>query len=326
MRFFDGESGSLIDADARRVALKAPELLTPGVLNDGGLGFFGEDGGVIGLKQTGVLTETIPFTPDLSATEPWRQYEINQPEAAPSSRPFQIELSDGYWESSDRLVAVYGGPIPGLTFVPTSTGAGQSLDVGAGLGSRVRLGDPVSFTQGEVNCGASAVVAISGDRLELSPSVASCDGAAAFTVRAGPLAPVVVATDNWGYLGRGAEGEMLVHKGTLALGVNGLRQARPALSMRIGTMPNLAGGYWAFQIDGHLGRHVVSFDTEDLGCSVQLPGNFVFAQVPKMVNNAVVFPWTMLATFPASTGVVEMDPARALPARMTRALGAVCYR
>lgn len=324
--FFDGLAAAPIDYDARRTTITKGTLFVPGTLEDGGLSFTGSDGGFLGFQGAGVLSETIPIAEDGgSLTAPYRVATVANPDGG-ADAPYVLEVADGYF-SSQSLVVIYEGQIPGLVNLPTTAADGTTLPVPSGQASRAAVGDRAIFFVSGVVCGEGRVTAVGPSELTVDAVPSSCDGRDAFSIRAAGSQPYLVAADVDGYVGRAAQGETLVYTRRYAFMPLGFDGVRPALRLTIGeSLPLVSGAYWSFVLDGGLVPYRVTFDATNCA-SPYLPAKVSIARVPTLTETgALTWPWEVAGIFPSGNSVFEQPLSTALAGKVTTGDGFRCWR
>lgn len=330
--FFSALSSSIIDFDGRRAVVSGAGQRLPGTLEDGGVSFTGEDGGVLGTS----LPATVSTSGSLD--EPWRTTQVVTADGA----TWLVELSDGYWESQS-FVVIHQGQLPGLVSLPTSAADGTRLRVAGGFEARAAVGDIVRFeagngTDGYVECGRTRVTAIGAGTLDVAEAPAACTARVRFSVRADGGKPLVVAADLEGYMGRAGAGETLTYNRPYVLLPAGVTAPRTSFTLVIPpTVSRLEGAYVSFTITDHLVPYRVGVDASNLAngscfsgsASQTVFGPMAMALVPNSVANSaeVNFQTALFTTVPSGNGVVELAPFL-IPrvGVLTRNDGASCWR
>lgn len=341
-QFFDGLAATPIDYDARRTSVASATLQVPGVGEDGGLSYVLPDGGFNGYRAKGTLTEVFPEGG--TGNEPWRVYDVGNPDGGTSADGgglFRVDVSDGYL-NSQNLVVIYEGQLPGLVGVATTAADGTTLTVPGGYESRAAVGDRVIFIvdphadgglleDGGVppafECGSAAIAAIGAGTIEVDQVPAGCDDRVRFNVRVSGAQPYVVAADREGYLGRAAVGETVTYTRRYLVKPLGWQSVRPALRVTVGdTIPLVTGAYWAFELTGGLQAYTTTFDPTN--CSApQLPGRVILAQLPTLTESqGLTYPWELTGVLPSGNSVFYLSLATTAAGQVGLNDGLSCYR
>ncbi len=328
LTFFTGLGGSIIDFDGRRGTVSSANINVPGSLADGGTSFVSEDGGAFGSSTALEVSVNV----DLSQT--YRVATVVNPDGG----TWTLDISDGYL-STQSLVIINQGQIPGLVSVPTTAADGTRVLVTGGFESRALIGDSLRFesgneTDGYKECGRTFISAIETGALEVGQIPTGCENRVRASVRAQGNKPLVAVAEVDGYLGRWAASETLIYNRPYLLLTAGVTQPRTALTIQIPSeIPPGEGAYVSFQIEGHLAPYQALLDTSELSaCRPALFGqvvwgNLVMAEAPASVTAqaAVGFRWTLFGLNTSGNGMADVDLTQARLGTLSSANGTICW-
>ncbi len=347
---YDGLNGVPADYNGERTGLLKSTTTNvvnvvriPGqVSDDGGLGFFYDDGGAA-YTQLAMALEDQDVPADDGGVRPYRKYgaSVTYPNGVPAT--FEVQLGDGYLFSQNILVANQG-TIPDLVGLPTSPDAGQAVGFAPGLEARLAVGDRVGFSAaladgGTEDCGEAHVRSLGAGTAQLDAIPNGCESRSLFTIRGAGSQPIIVSGEIEGYIGRGAEKEKVTYnRRYVAMPAGYDNQGWPALEITLDAMPTEPGAYWLFAVDGALNPYRIQFDFSDAavgsvasGCATQVPGALTLAEVPTNSSTAgFSYMWNLITLFPYSSGIaydpLQYTVANAFGSRANYGLGAMCYR
>ena len=313
---FDANRGALIDFDGRRPSLSAAALYIP-MLDSNDAGYFS--------TINATVTTDIVGPPDASVYSSTQYRFTVAPDAGftldggPSDdltniTPSVLTIADGYFVSQ-VFSATYEGIITGFYTLEAKPSDGKSLRYPEGYQSRLALGDTVIFATSEgdagyIDCGNSPIVAFDAGHLDVREVPSACGGAqAAYTVRAGPVSPIVVEGTIEGYLGRTDVGRTFTVDRIYSTYPQNYDGTHSALVMQLGTIPQKRGSYWAFQLAGYLAPYSMTVSSSLCGSPAYtyVPGSILLGNAPTYVNSTTpIYYWTAFTIYEGISGVVEI--------------------
>lgn len=272
--FFDGRTLEQIDTDPAGPAATEVTLDAP----------VGGDGGVLQLAKGPIVDDLDPHSGTL--------------------------FGDGSWRSQ-QIVAVWQGVVGGVAQVPTTAAAGTHLSLFPGTIDRVRLGDTVTFADANGPCGTTTLAAIGPGAIDVAAIPSGCDNRTSFSVRAGPVDPIVVTATILGFLGRVSPNGTLIVPASPFAHLAGFDPSAPALRLPFGSFgadpadAPTPGMFWTITVDAHFAPYVSIVDTVNSTNAVNCTGLATLPSTPVYDAAHNLF----FVVYPSGNGIVEVPPS-----------------
>lgn len=336
---YDGVDGVPIDYNGIRTGLTGGAVQIPLSLPDGGWGFYTDDGGVNYTAPVLSLTEEDTTTTD-GGVLPYRAYAARATSGPDLGYSVHLEIGDGSLYAQSLFITNQGA-IPGLVGLSTSASDERIIRFTPGL-EGLAVGDRVAFTAtfadgGVGACGESKVSSLSLDAgfAEVDAIPAECQARSQFTVMGAGAQPLIVSGTLDGYIARGTVGETITYYRRYVTRPAGFDGVRPALSLKVESMPSVPGALWRFDVDGALAPYRIHFDFSSISsatgrCATEVPGALLLGELPTYYSSeGLRYSWSVITLFPYTNGIAIAPLERAV-ADVFRSTdfnsGATCYR